>query len=84
MKDLTERQQYGQDIVYLAGGRPKWNGSLVNFIGDSIGFVINYIGESWRTSEQAREAATKRKESLEEWIKYQPRDSDEIKIVSLI
>lgn len=84
MEKLSRKQkkQYDQDIVYLAGGRPKWNGSLIDFVGDSIGFVMNYIGESWRTPEQAREAVVKREKSLEDWINYQPKNSDQIKIVS--
>ena len=86
MLNSTERQkqqQYEQDIVYLAGGRPKWNGSLIDFFGDSIGFVINYIGESWRTPEQAREAVMKREKSLEDWIKYH-RSFDQVNADSSI
>ena len=83
MENPTDRQkqQYEQDIVYLASGRPKWNGSLTGFIGDSIGFIMNYVRESWRTPEQAREAVVEREKSLEDWIKYH-HSFDRVKIYS--
>jgi hypothetical protein len=79
----TIRDQYEMDLVYLSGGAPKWRGSLGEFIGDSIGFVFNYIGESRRNPEQAREEVMRRKKSLQDWLDYQPKSSNDIKIVSI-
>ncbi len=55
-----------------------WRGSLGHFMGDSIGFIINYVSESWRTSEQARQEVEHRKKVIQDWIDYQPKDSREM------